>query len=43
MRKILKQLIKERFLDADLTHTLISKLYDTDGKMTERVYNKLIE
>lgn len=40
---ILKQVIDRKSIDAKLTHALISQLHDKDGRLIERIYDRLLK
>ena len=43
LSKILRKLIEREVLDPSLTHSLISQLHDKDGRMIERIYERLLK
>ena len=43
LNDILKKIIERDQLDPKLTHALISHLYDKDGRMAERIYERLLK
>ena len=43
LKDVLKKVIDREQLDPKLTHALISQLYDKDGRMVERIYDRLLK
>ena len=43
LSKVLRKLIEREVLDPSLTHSLISQLHDKDGRMIERIYERLLK
>ena len=43
LSKVLRKLIEREVLDPSLTHALVSQLHDKDGRMIERIYERLLK
>ena len=42
LKEVLKTLIDREQLDEKVTHALVSQLHDKDGRMIERIYERLL-
>ena len=43
LSKVLRKLIDRDTLDPKLTHALIAQLHDKDGRLIERIYDRLLK